>query len=91
MIFWFGDRARFLFLSLDLQVVQRLQELFSQTKDMEAAELAAEFPQGILRTVDTVARFQVLKYILSRVRVLFSMFQILGILVLSTMGLNLIC
>ncbi|CAN1259470.1 Clathrin heavy chain 1 [Linum perenne] len=39
-------------------VVQRFQELFSQTKYKEAAELAAESPQGILRTPDTVAKFQ---------------------------------
>lgn len=42
-----------------LQVVQRFQELFAQTKYKEAAELAAESPQGILRTPDTVAKFQV--------------------------------
>lgn len=42
------------------QVVQRFQELFAQTKYKEAAELAAESPQGILRTSDTVAKFQVL-------------------------------
>lgn len=41
------------------QVVQRFQELFSQMKYREAAELAAESPQGILRTPDTVAKFQV--------------------------------
>ncbi|KAG6765465.1 hypothetical protein POTOM_029508 [Populus tomentosa] len=41
------------------QVVQRFQELFAQTKYKEAAELAAESPQGILRTPDTVAKFQV--------------------------------
>ncbi|RRT45207.1 hypothetical protein B296_00055290 [Ensete ventricosum] len=41
-----------------LQVVQRFQELFSQTKYKEAAELAAESPQGILRTPETVAKFQ---------------------------------
>lgn len=41
------------------QVVQRFQELFSQTKYKEAAELAAESPQGILRTQETVAKFQV--------------------------------
>ncbi|KAF9591336.1 hypothetical protein IFM89_003959 [Coptis chinensis] len=40
-------------------VVQRFQELFSQTKYKEAAELAAESPQGLLRTPDTVAMFQV--------------------------------
>ncbi|KAK2982510.1 hypothetical protein RJ640_026353 [Escallonia rubra] len=40
------------------QVVQRFQELFAQTKYKEAAELAAESPQGILRTPDTVAKFQ---------------------------------
>ncbi|KVI09938.1 Armadillo-type fold [Cynara cardunculus var. scolymus] len=39
-------------------VVQRFQELFVQTKYKEAAELAAESPQGILRTPDTVAKFQ---------------------------------
>lgn len=42
------------------QVVQRFQELFAQTKYKEAAELAAESPQGILRTPDTVAKFQVM-------------------------------
>ncbi|RWW78593.1 hypothetical protein BHE74_00013191 [Ensete ventricosum] len=41
-----------------IQVVQRFQELFSQTKYKEAAELAAESPQGILRTPETVAKFQ---------------------------------
>ncbi|KAK6939627.1 hypothetical protein RJ641_029158, partial [Dillenia turbinata] len=40
-------------------VVQRFQELFAQMKYKEAAELAAESPQGILRTPDTVAKFQV--------------------------------
>ncbi|KAJ7543091.1 hypothetical protein O6H91_09G024400 [Diphasiastrum complanatum] len=39
-------------------VVQRFQELFSQMKYKEAAELAAESPQGILRTADTIAKFQ---------------------------------
>lgn len=39
-------------------VVQRFQELFSQMKYKEAAELAAESPQGVLRTPDTVAKFQ---------------------------------
>lgn len=39
--------------------VQRFQELFAQTRYKEAAELAAESPQGILRTPDTIARFQV--------------------------------
>ncbi|XP_028123484.1 clathrin heavy chain 1-like [Camellia sinensis] len=39
-------------------VVERFQELFAQTKYKEAAELAAESPQGILRTSDTVAKFQ---------------------------------
>ncbi|KAG6712296.1 hypothetical protein I3842_05G096500 [Carya illinoinensis] len=39
-------------------VVQCFQELFTQTKYKEAAELAAESPQGILRTLDTVAKFQ---------------------------------
>lgn len=42
-----------------VQVVQRFQELFSQMKYKEAADLAAESPQGILRTPDTVAKFQV--------------------------------
>lgn len=42
-----------------IQVVQRFQELFSQMKYKEAADLAAESPQGILRTPDTVAKFQV--------------------------------
>jgi len=41
-------------------VVERFHELFAQTKYKEAAELAAESPQGILRTPDTVAKFQVL-------------------------------
>lgn len=41
------------------QVVQRFQELFAQTKYKEAAELAADSPQAILRTPDTVAKFQV--------------------------------
>jgi clathrin heavy chain len=41
------------------QVIQRFQELFQQLKYKEAAELAAESPQGILRTPDTVAKFQV--------------------------------
>jgi clathrin heavy chain len=40
-------------------VIQRFQELFQQLKYKEAAELAAESPQGILRTPDTVAKFQV--------------------------------
>ncbi|KAK7260267.1 hypothetical protein RIF29_26180 [Crotalaria pallida] len=39
-------------------VVERFNELFAQTKYKEAAELAAESPQGILRTPDTVAKFQ---------------------------------
>ncbi|KAL1533145.1 Clathrin heavy chain [Salvia divinorum] len=39
-------------------VVQRFQELFAQTKYKEAAELAAESPQGILRTPETVSKFQ---------------------------------
>ncbi|KAI8010033.1 Callose synthase 3 [Camellia lanceoleosa] len=39
-------------------VVERFQELFAQTKYKEAAELAAESPQGILRTSDTIAKFQ---------------------------------
>ncbi|AQK56804.1 Clathrin heavy chain 2 [Zea mays] len=41
-----------------LVVVQRFQELFAQTKYKEAAELAAESPQGLLRTPETVAKFQ---------------------------------
>ncbi|KAG5399009.1 hypothetical protein IGI04_020823 [Brassica rapa subsp. trilocularis] len=39
-------------------VVKRFKELFDQTKYKEAAELAAESPQGILRTPDTVSKFQ---------------------------------
>nr|KAJ0189383.1 hypothetical protein LSAT_V11C800452040 [Lactuca sativa] len=39
-------------------VVQRFQELFVQTKYKDAVELAAESPQGILCTPDTVAKFQ---------------------------------
>ncbi|KAJ0021345.1 hypothetical protein Pint_32514 [Pistacia integerrima] len=39
-------------------VVQRFQELFSEAKYKEAAELAAESPQGLLRTPETVAKFQ---------------------------------
>ncbi|XP_025805558.1 clathrin heavy chain 1-like [Panicum hallii] len=39
-------------------VVQRFQELFAQTKYKEAAELAAESPQGLLRTPETVEKFQ---------------------------------
>jgi Clathrin-H-link len=42
------------------QVLQRFQELFAQTKYKEAAELAAESPQGLLRTPETVAKFQVI-------------------------------
>ncbi|KAI8022913.1 Clathrin heavy chain 2 [Camellia lanceoleosa] len=38
-------------------VVERFQELFAQTKYKEAAELAAESPQGILRA-DTIAKFR---------------------------------
>lgn len=47
---------------LMFQVVQRFQELFAQTKYKEAAELAAESPQGLLRTPDTVAKFQVVTF-----------------------------
>lgn len=36
--------------------------MFAQTKYKEAAELAAESPQGILRTPDTVAKFQVMMF-----------------------------
>lgn len=50
-----GDDETFVF----SQVVARFQELFAQTKYKEAAELAAESPQGILRTPETVAKFQV--------------------------------
>ncbi|GKC49669.1 clathrin heavy chain 1 [Tanacetum coccineum] len=39
-------------------VLQRFQELFAQTKYKEAAELAAESPQGILRTPDIITKFQ---------------------------------
>lgn len=38
--------------------MQRFHELFSQMKYKEAADLAAESPKGILRTPDTVAKFQ---------------------------------
>lgn len=41
------------------QIVQRFQELFSELKYSEAAELAAESPQGILRTPETIAKFRV--------------------------------
>ncbi|QHN75812.1 Clathrin heavy chain [Arachis hypogaea] len=41
-----------------LKVAERFHELFAQTKYKEAAELAAESLQGILRTPDTVAKFQ---------------------------------
>ncbi|KAL0900597.1 hypothetical protein Bca101_084558 [Brassica carinata] len=40
-------------------VKERFKDLFDQTNYKEAAELAAESPQGILRTPDTVAKFQV--------------------------------
>ncbi|KAH7854973.1 hypothetical protein Vadar_019748 [Vaccinium darrowii] len=39
-------------------VVQHFLELFAQTKHKEAAELAVESPQGILRTPDTIDKFQ---------------------------------
>ncbi|XP_042382614.1 clathrin heavy chain 1-like isoform X2 [Zingiber officinale] len=39
-------------------VVQRFQELFSQTKYKEAAELAVESPQALLPTPEIVAKFQ---------------------------------
>ncbi|KAI7728708.1 hypothetical protein M8C21_019079 [Ambrosia artemisiifolia] len=46
-------------ISMDLStVVQHFQELFAQTKYKEATELAAESPQGILRTPDTIVKFQ---------------------------------
>lgn len=51
--------ANYAFFPSYSQVVQRFQELFAQTKYKEAAELAAESPQGILRTPETVAKFQV--------------------------------
>ncbi|KAK1321055.1 Clathrin heavy chain 2 [Acorus calamus] len=50
----------------EVGVVQRFHELFSQTKYKEAAELAAESPQGILRTPDTVAKFQYFGTLLTR-------------------------
>ncbi|KAK1270290.1 Clathrin heavy chain 2 [Acorus gramineus] len=50
----------------EVDVVQRFHELFSQTKYKEAAELAAESPQGILRTPDTVAKFQYFGTLLTR-------------------------
>ncbi|XP_024318739.1 clathrin heavy chain 1-like isoform X3 [Brachypodium distachyon] len=40
-------------------VVQIFQELFSQTEYKEAAELAVEFPQGHLRTPETIAKFKI--------------------------------
>ncbi|KAL5720986.1 hypothetical protein ACHQM5_013601 [Ranunculus cassubicifolius] len=40
-------------------VVQHFQNLFSQRRYNEAAGLAAESPHGLLRTPDTIARFQV--------------------------------
>ncbi|CAL5353166.1 unnamed protein product [Camellia sinensis] len=57
---WDGSTLMFdvLHLDGDEPVVERFQELFAQTKYKEAAELAAESPQGILRTSDTVAKFQ---------------------------------
>ncbi|KAL6838207.1 hypothetical protein ACP4OV_031969 [Aristida adscensionis] len=39
-------------------VVQRFQKLFAQTKCKEADELDAESPQVLLRTSETVAKFQ---------------------------------
>ncbi|CAM6048038.1 unnamed protein product [Sphagnum compactum] len=39
-------------------VVKQFQELFSQHKYKEAADFAADLPQGILRTPETVAKFQ---------------------------------
>nr|PNR52339.1 hypothetical protein PHYPA_008713 [Physcomitrium patens] len=42
----------------DNLIVQRFQELFLEHKHTEAAELAAESPQGILRTPETIARFR---------------------------------
>ena len=43
----------------ELQVLQKFQELFMQTKYKEATELATESPQGLreLRNPDTVAKF----------------------------------
>ncbi|EFJ17279.1 hypothetical protein SELMODRAFT_115182 [Selaginella moellendorffii] len=41
-------------------VVQRFHELVSQTKYREAADLAAESPQGVLRTPETVAKLQLI-------------------------------
>ncbi|CAK9877657.1 unnamed protein product [Sphagnum jensenii] len=39
-------------------VVKQFQELFSQHKYKEAADFAADSPQGILRTPESVAKFQ---------------------------------
>lgn len=50
---------RYLYIFGATQVVQRFQELFSEQKYTEAAELAAESPQGILRTPETIAKFRV--------------------------------
>jgi clathrin heavy chain len=38
--------------------VKQFQELFSQHKYKEAADFAADSPQGVLRTPETVAKFQ---------------------------------
>ncbi|GJS35074.1 clathrin heavy chain 1-like protein, partial [Tanacetum coccineum] len=46
--------------------VQQFQELFAQTKYKEAAELAIDSPQGILRTPDTFAKFQYFGTILTK-------------------------
>jgi len=67
MLFFFFSILKFIYfylllllcLSFFSQVVKRFQELFAQTKYKEAAELAAQSPQGVLRTPDTVAKFQV--------------------------------
>ncbi|GJX87991.1 probable serine/threonine-protein kinase PBL21 [Tanacetum coccineum] len=50
------------------QVLQRFQELFTQVKYNEAAELAAESPQGILRTPDLIAKFQMMDHLIFLVK-----------------------
>ena len=50
---------RYLHVFSATQILQRFQELFSEQKYTDAAELAAESPQGILRTPETIAKFRV--------------------------------
>ncbi|KAF9611320.1 hypothetical protein IFM89_030109 [Coptis chinensis] len=49
------EKSFYLFMK---SICQWFQELFSQAKYKEAAELAVESPQGILRTPDTLKKFQ---------------------------------